>query len=148
MSLVFILGASILVPVEILARQEAQEEELPSPKTALIKSAIVPGWGQFYNGKVIKGAAFFSTQVFIGYQFFRYHDRLHKTTGEERKQQVEYTRNTWAWRYLAVYLLCITDAYVDAHLAGFPEDDNLSLKLQPIPWGMKMSLNIRFSSTN
>lgn len=138
---------SFIFPVDLAARQEEQEEELPSPKAALIKSAIIPGWGQFYNGRMIKGAAFFSTQVFIGYQFFRWNDRLHQAAEKEKKEQIEYTRNTWAWRYLAVYLLCVADAYVDAHLAGFPEEETLSLNFQPISGGWQMSLNIRFSSS-
>lgn len=125
-------------------RQEESEKKLPSPKIALIKSAIIPGWGQFYNKRYLKAAGFFSVEAYMGYEFFRWNQKLNDTTGSDRRDQVEYDRNTWAWRYLAVYLLCITDAFVDAHLAGFPENNSVSIRLAPRMNGWAMHMSVSF----
>jgi len=126
------------------SQQEQTEKKLPSPKTALIKSAIIPGWGQFYNRRYLKAAGFFSVEAYMGYEFFRLNHKLDHTTGSKERDQVEYDRNTWAWRYLAVYLLCITDAFVDAHLAGFPENNSVSLRLTPRMNGWAMHISVSF----
>ncbi len=119
---------------------------LPSPRTALIKSAIIPGWGQFYNKDYLKSIGFFGTEVYIAHQFYLHNKELRNINNETSENRVKYERNTWVWRYLLVYLLSLADAYVDAHLAGFPEEEqNVSFAVEPgMNMGIRLNLNLRF----
>lgn len=124
--------------------QNQEKQKLPSPKTALIKSAIIPGWGQFYNHRYLKAAGFFGVEAYMGYEFFHLNYKLKHITDSKIRHQVEYDRNTWGWRYLAVYLLCITDAFVDAHLAGFPKDNPVTFRMAPRRRGWVMDMSVTF----
>ena len=124
---------------------DSSEENLLSPRGALLRSAVIPGWGQFYTKHYFKSVGFFATHAYFAYQFYGEHQRLADIEETNRRNRVEYTRNTWAWRYLAAYVLCITDAYVDAHLASFPDDeDALSLGMMPMEAGWMVHLNLSF----
>ncbi|HOV24594.1 MAG TPA: DUF5683 domain-containing protein, partial [Candidatus Marinimicrobia bacterium] len=124
-----------------------------SPKGAFIRSAIIPGWGQVYNKKPVKGLVLLSAEGYFLYNFF-YYNRIYdyvKTTKEtlgvetwvglteeEKKAQVlavtgyELTLNSWrprekrnkyGWWSLGTYIFCLLDAVVDAHLINFPKGD-------------------------
>lgn len=124
-----------------------------SPKGAFIRSAIIPGWGQVYNKKPVKGLVLLSAEGYFLYNFF-YYNRIYdyvKTTKEtlgvetwvglteeEKKAQVlavtgyELTLNSWrprekrnkyGWWSLGTYLFGLLDAVVDAHLINFPKGD-------------------------
>jgi len=130
-----------------LAQQsvDSTDQHLPSPRGALIRSAIIPGWGQFHNGKYVKSTAYFATHAWFAYEFYHENRKLRNTTEASARKQIKYNRNTWGWRFLAAYVLCLTDAYVDAQLAGFPEDDNdVSLHVSPANTGWRVQLNLSF----
>jgi len=123
-----------------------------SPKGALRRSLIIPGWGQVYNHKPLKGILFFSAESYFVYNFI-YYNKLYtyvKTTKEtlgvdawvdltedEKKAQIlattghEMTLNSWrpreirnkfGWWCIGNYIICLMDAVVDAHLINFPKD--------------------------
>ena len=83
-----------------------------SPMGAMVRSMAVPGWGQWYNERPIKGAVIFSTELFFGGAMVYEQER----TLDHRQ------RNTYLLWFLGVFLYNIADAYVDAHLYGFEED--------------------------
>lgn len=136
----------VIIPAIILPQSPPDTaDNLPSPRGALIRSVIIPGWGQAYTGHYLKAAGFLGTHAFFAYKFYDVHQQLDTISDVTERNKTEYRRNTWAWRYLAAYLLCITDAYVDAHLAGFPEDDtDLSLGFTPTDIGWQMNIGITF----
>jgi len=119
-------------------------EALPSPRGALIRSAVLPGWGQLYTEHYLKSAGFLAAHAYLAYRFYEKNQDLGDIRDETKKARAEFNRNTWAWRFLAAYLLCITDAYVDAHLAGFPEDNGLSLNVSPRDHGWAVQLGYSF----
>jgi hypothetical protein len=129
------------------------------PKVALLRSAIIPGWGQWYNKKywkipIIYGALGISAGVF----FFNL-----KTYRELRQSVIYRARNTHAdsllvpeefrsfstqflrvnrnafrqnidysvLAFLALWGLNVVDATVDAHLKAFDVNDELSLQIKP-----------------
>ena len=143
-ALLLIAGTS-----QTLFAQESEkpEEELPKPGKVLLRSAIIPGWGQLTNKKYIKAFGFFGVHAYFTYRFFEEQEQVKLTDDPELKEDLEYQRNTWAWRYLAAYLLNLTDAYVDAHLAGFPEDtnnENVDVSFAPARRGLMMNVSISF----
>jgi hypothetical protein len=129
------------------------------PRKATIRSAIIPGWGQFYNKKywkipIVYGALGVSGAVFI----------FNLKTYRQLKQAVVYRRDTIpgnddliapdlrllstetlifyrnAFRqnidysvlaFILIWGLNVVDATVDAHLKGFNISPDLSLKIKP-----------------
>lgn len=133
----------------IFAQENApsEEEQLPKPGKVLLRSAIIPGWGQLANKKYIKAFGFFGVHAYFAYRFFDEQSEVKLTDDPELKEDLEYQRNTWAWRYLAAYLLNLTDAYVDAHLAGFPEDtddESVDVSFAPSRRGLMMNVSVSF----
>lgn len=114
-----------------------------SPWGAVLRSAVIPGWGQFYNESYLKipviwgiGAALAAGWI---YNNNRYQDNRNfyiQTNNNLYKQQRDFYRDQRDnfTIYLAIlYLLNMVDAYVDAHLFDFTvEDDfiNQSAKLE------------------
>ena len=76
----------------------------------MVRSMVLPGWGQWYNERPIKGAVIFSTELFLGGAVY-----------EQRRNLDHQQRNTYFLWFLGVFLYNIADAYVDAHLYGFEE---------------------------
>jgi hypothetical protein len=121
-----------------------------SPRAALLRSAICPGWGQLYVHKPLKAVLYLGIEVYNLYQVMHFqsiyaHVRDTKTKigaaewnlfSEQEKQAAVFSetgyrlemnswrprekRNKYVWWTLSVYLVGMLDAYVDAHLSNFP----------------------------
>ena len=133
-----------------------------NPTVALFKSLVLPGWGQLGNHRRTKAIAFFGLEVvMIGaaihfdQQASDFRDLFDATT--ELKLRNEYyslyedrrgRRNNYLWFAGLVAFISMFDAYVDAHLSGFPhqlKDDRLELGLGPNESGdMAAVLSFRF----
>jgi len=122
------------------------------PRSALIRSAIIPGWGHLYVHKPAKAVIYFSLEAYHVYQFIHYNDiyqyvkETKNTLGietwsglteTEKKEQIKTItgyelndatwrpreiRNKYAWWCVGFYIIGMLDAYVDAHLYYFPVD--------------------------
>ncbi|MEN9444211.1 MAG: hypothetical protein RIS47_1101 [Bacteroidota bacterium] len=117
-----------------------------NPKIATWLSAVVPGAGQFYNGKVWKipiiYGAFATTLYLINdfdkrYKFYReqYDVQTDSYMKERAKQGMSYYRRYRDLNYLitvAIYTLNIIDANVDAHFASFDISDDISMNIRPL----------------
>ncbi|MFN0035623.1 MAG: DUF5683 domain-containing protein [Saprospiraceae bacterium] len=133
-------------------------KKYPNPRTAALLSLVLPGAGQAYNKKwwkvpivwgALGGMAYgtFSTQKI--YHKFRDSYKL-LVDGDPNTNPTESPYNTfdatrtktyrdtykgytekWFLALGVTYLLAVTDAFVDAHLARFDVSDDLSLRLQP-----------------
>lgn len=130
------------------------QKEQKSPLGAMLRSAVLPGWGQVYNESYLKAPLIFG--VFAGLaggvvyrhdQYATYRDRYKKAIqnpvyGPDGKTTTgTYDRNTRLYKlyrefyrderdklvfYMGIaYLLNIADAYVDAHLFDFDVDGPL-----------------------
>ena len=109
---------------------------------------FVPGWGQVGNKRYIKAAVFFGLDVwFVGSAIHygskasdykdQYDIALDLTTrnyyyslySDEKDQ-----RNKYTWFAVIVSFISMFDAYVDAHLSGYPDKDKaqeLNFDLRP-----------------
>ena len=112
------------------------------PVYVMLRSAVVPGWGQLYNRKVLKAAGVVAGEGLLAYQALSEHkkeneavDRLSALLdagvgpGDPAYQAVDQDREAhrnrkinWIWWGVAAHLLSMVDAYVDAHLATFDAD--------------------------
>jgi hypothetical protein len=73
------------------------------------KLGVIPGMGQWYNGKYIKAIGFMSAEYFAV-------SRLIELNIENRIG----LRNTYSWWVFGLFVWNMLDAYVDAHLSTFP----------------------------
>ena len=113
------------------------------PKTApwkvMARSAIVPGWGQMYNHQPLKAALVVGgegTLVALALHELKLQNdakqaevdagAIGDTAGENAAiLEADIHRNrkiSWIWWGVAVHLLSMADAYVDAHLSTFDSD--------------------------
>ena len=87
-----------------------------SPTTAMIRSLVLPGWGQFYNGKKFKGSLVAAAEVGSVVAFFVRRDQINKEVrpvGEPPK------RNFYLLSSIGIVFYSVVDAFVDAHLDDF-----------------------------
>lgn len=125
------------------------------PNTAAFYSMALPGLGQAYNKSYWKIPLIYSGAVVIGYYinynhqlFLQYRDGLYAIRDRDDRTQpfnpnlseTTYERATSYWRRnrdllmiagLVLYLANIVDAHVDAHLALFNVDEDISMRFEP-----------------
>lgn len=134
---------------------------LQNPRKAVLRSAVIPGWGQARNKKWWKVPLVYGGFVGLGL-VYEFNNRFYKellaesqfrkanpTTDERQRflysqyqglfdEQIFsgkdfYRRNRDLTLYssFGFYLLQMVDAYIDAKLATFDVSDDLSLKIKP-----------------
>lgn len=126
--------------------------EIPgrSPTGALLRSAAVPGWGQFYNSEPLKGLAYGALQSgLLGWTLWE-NDRannareMFQLTGDPSWEQAyedhHSRRRSLVWYTVGAWVLSMLDAYVDAYLFGF-EAENRSFDVNAgLAFGVGFSL--------
>lgn len=124
-------------------------------RKATIMSAVIPGLGQVYNKKYWKPPVIYAGLAGFGYFFYvnntsynnyraalRYSvdnggsavvDGRNYSTTQLQSQKLYYRkfRDLGAIGVVAMYLLNVVDANVDAHLKTFDVSDDLSLNVNP-----------------
>ena len=99
------------------------------PKTAFYLS-VVPGVGQLYNGKLLKGSLVFSLESFAIYSWlenakiYRDYDSIEESLPKNRYLE---KRNKYAWWVIFIYFYSMIDAMVDAHLSPFDQVMNTAI---------------------
>jgi hypothetical protein len=106
-----------LVSTEIDTARLLSDKPIKSPMGALLRSAVLPGLGQMYNQKYIKGIFVFAINGTLGYKIYDYHKEWNDT-GETKFRD---KRNLFTWYFGLSYMLTLIDAYIDAYLFGFDE---------------------------
>ncbi|MCX6150186.1 MAG: DUF5683 domain-containing protein [Ignavibacteriales bacterium] len=125
-----------------------------SPLGAVLRSAIIPGWGQLYNRSYWKAPIVWG---FVGYylyywiknnnKYIDWGDLYTKSLRETKDGNSNYItsrdiyhdqRDLFAIYIAITYFLNLMDAYVDAHLFDF------DIKDEPFGQTARMNLKIRF----
>lgn len=164
-----VVGKYATAPVRFL------KKDYPNPRKAVLLAAVLPGAGQLYNKKwwkvpIVYGAlggmawwAYDNGSTFseysINYKALVDDDPNTKVTDPKyeavdvetlrayRDRFRKYTEQTYLGLGL-MYLLSVTDAYVDAQLYNFDVSDDLSLQLKPAiisspGWGATWGLGVQ-----
>jgi hypothetical protein len=111
------------------------------PVATMFKSVLVPGWGQWSNGKHLKAGAFFLTEGYFVYRAARAarNEWDAEDLGlESEAQSWNAERRDYTWWLLFVVVLSMGDAYVDAHLRGF------DVEFEPEAQGGRAAINWTF----
>ncbi|MBI5648803.1 MAG: hypothetical protein HY962_17885 [Ignavibacteriae bacterium] len=128
-----------------------------SPMGAVLRSALLPGLGQWYNESYWKVPVVVGLGVFLirgvvveNNGFLDYRDRYaasitpENSSGDLRLKQLREVyrdnRDTYAWWFLVLYLVQCADAFVDAHLYDFDVSETLSATVLPAPRGVMLQL--------
>ena len=100
-------------------------QRFPDPQTALLLG-LIPGGGQIYNGAWLKAVLVIAAEAYYLDAFQRAAQSYAEFSSLNPDSENPYldARNGNAWRALIVYILGMLDAYVDAHLSTFPQEDN------------------------
>lgn len=113
---------------ENAARVDSAHADSLSPRAALLRSALLPGWGQLYNGKPYKAAFFAAVSAgFLGVavaEQIALNDAQSPFESEERAAR----RNTRILFFALSVTFAALDAYVDAHLADLGANWNAEMR--------------------
>ena len=103
---------------------------LPSAHGALLRSAVLPGWGQFYNGRPVKGLFFGAASATALTSIVVEHRRIRSAPTPEEHQNRTARRNSRLLYFALSVALAAIDAYVDAHLADFGAEAAMQVEMQ------------------
>ncbi|KAA3661227.1 MAG: hypothetical protein DWQ10_05015 [Calditrichaeota bacterium] len=102
-----------------------------SPRAALWRSILLPGWGQFYNEKYWKATFVLGLESLFIARAIDFNQMKQSSNGEDERNSYTRKRNDEVWRLLITRMLSVLDSYVDAHLYNFDESTDLSLHYLP-----------------
>ena len=115
-----------------------------SPSGAMLRSALVPGWGQLYNDQKLKALLVAAGEMALIGNAIYYNQLAVKSQTENERGFYQDLRGQFLWWLLGLHLLSVLDAYVDAHLWDF--DTGPDLSLNTIHDGCRgMVLSLRFT---
>jgi len=125
-----------------------EKRMLQKPMVALFKSMVIPGLGQLGNHKPIKAAIFAGFDAWFIASAFKYKkdandyralwenetDIVQRRNYYDQWTDNKSQRNKYTWFAVITAFVSMFDAYVDAHLSGFPsreKDPDLGFEIQP-----------------
>jgi len=144
----FLLALALLLAFALPARAQAPADSLPGehvrpwheqPTWIMARSAVVPGWGQFKNGRPLKAGLAIGLEGAIGYKLvdawkdvtaaseredeaLAHGDEAAAAAARADYEDAYNRRATAAWFLAGAVILSMVDAYVDAHLIQFDAD--------------------------
>ena len=163
-TILFAPGTELVAYGSVGDSLDREKQLRQKPMWALFKSMVVPGWGQIGNGRYIKAAVYFGLEAWmiggaIHYRqqasdFRQLFDETPRDAVSLRNDYYSLYRdrqdecNKYTWFAVIVAFFSMFDAYVDAHLSGFPrqgEDSDLTLQVMPTEKnGVTAALSLRF----
>ena len=156
LSFIFLIPSSAMaqhfekLKFKLSSENEVAPIKSKSPKGAMIRSAIIPGWGQVYNKKYVKALVYLGGEMYFASRYISLDDKIKKMADDGIDESIiedkEHERNGWLWLLGAGYLLALGDAFVDAHLYGLYDDTKLSvgLRTDDRSGSLQMQLNLTF----
>lgn len=138
---------------------EEDDQRMEPWKVAMI-SAVLPGYGQVYNGAIWKVPILYGLLGYFGYRAFDYNDSYTEFRDkyaqdpegpdasffQEERDRYQEKRNQQFLFLALAYLAGIVDAYVDAHLYDFDtiSEESISSVFGPEEPYPSVSVSLRF----
>ena len=155
------IQGALFAEVERGDGQMTEEDDLRMEpwKVAMI-SAVLPGYGQVYNGAIWKVPILYGLLGYFGYRAFDYNDSYEEFRDkyaenpdgpdapffQEERDRYQKKRNQQYLFLALAYLAGIVDAYVDAHLYDFDavSEEAISSVYGPEEPYPSVSVSLRF----
>lgn len=123
----------LLISFNLYAQlSEIDSTLIKNPRQAFYLS-LIPGGGQFYNQKYIKGSIVMGLETLALYSWLE-NSKIYKNYDSEeyplRQNRYLEKRNKYAWWVIFLYFYSMIDAMVDAHLSPF--DDIMSTSIEDL----------------
>ncbi len=99
-----------------------------NPSAALLRSAVLPGWGQFYNDEPLKGVVFGTLELGLLSWLIAEHiasEEARNNNDDPAYQLHRQRRLDLIWYTSAAWLFGMLDAYVDAYLYSFSTENEV-----------------------
>ena len=137
-SAVLLVFLSTVISAQDISNQDSPEDTIfvmkKSPWGAVLRSAVIPGFGQFYNESYYKIPIIWGLGAWFVYGWVQNNDdyvtnknlfidtefQIYKTRRDFYRDQ----RDNFTIYLVLLYLLNLVDAYVDAHLFDFSVDED------------------------
>jgi hypothetical protein len=137
-SAVLFVFLSTVISAQDISNQDAPKDTIfvmkKSPWGAVLRSAVIPGFGQFYNESYYKIPIIWGLGAWFVYGWIKNNDdyvtnkNLFIDTGLETykfyRDSFRDQRDNFTIYFVLLYLLNLVDAYVDAHLFDFNVDED------------------------
>ena len=158
LSLLVLLSLPLFAQTEPVDTNSVQSNDslfvmTKSPWGAVLRSAIIPGWGQFYNESywkipIVLGLIGYYTYGYIHQNdlYIEYRDKYTESlkinpnsgnsTYKRAREFYKDQRDLFAVYFGLTYFLNLVDAYVDAHLFDFDVSEN--------PYTRTPQINMKF----
>jgi hypothetical protein len=129
-------GLVISAPVEqpvVVPSVSANEKQWPDPTVTLLKSMVVPGWGQITNKRYIKAAiaigleTWFLSGAIVNNSYAQRALDDFRSDPNDLNHYYDYQyyiglRSDFLWLLGITVFVSMFDAYVDAHLQPYEDD--------------------------
>ena len=115
---------SLLLSYNLSAQINEVDSTLIKNSRQAFLFSLVPGGGQFYNQKYIKGSLVMGLETLAFYSWLE-NSKIYKNYDSDiyslRQNRYLEKRNKYAWWVIFLYFYSMIDAMVDAHLSPFDE---------------------------
>jgi len=137
-SAILLVFLSTVNSAQDISNQDAPEDTIfvmkKSPWGAVLRSAVIPGFGQFYNESYYKIPIIWGLGAWFVYGWIQNNDdyvtnkNLFIDSGQNiyksKRDFFRDQRDNFTIYFALLYLLNLVDAYVDAHLFDFNVDED------------------------
>ena len=93
-----------------------------SPSGAVLRSALVPGWGQWYTGHRWKAALVAGAEFFLAGAAVYEHEQVSRSATPSEADRHRDRQTSFMLWFIGTLVYSLLDAYVDAHLYGLDEE--------------------------
>jgi len=118
-----------------------------SPAGAVLRSAVLPGWGQIYNESYWKAPVVWGFLGYFGYVWIDNNNKykegqdFYARTGNKLYRDFYRDQRDLFAIYIGItYVLTLLDAYVDAHLFNFNVEEDM------ITGSTRLKMQLNFNS--
>lgn len=155
-----IQGALFAQSQEDTAQQAEDDNERMQPWKVAMISAVIPGYGQIYNGAIWKVPILYALLGYFGYTALDFNDSYDEFRAkyaedpdgpdashfQSERDRYQEKRNQQLLFLVLAYVAGIVDAYVDAHLHDFDtiSEEGISSVYGPDEPYPSVSVSLRF----
>ena len=116
-----------------------------TPAGAVLRSLVIPGWGQWYNDQKLKAVIVFAGEAALVGNVVYYHQKAKNSTDPFEQAFFEDYKSQFIWYLVGAHLLSLLDAYVDANLWDFDTGPDLTkskylIDETPADWSLSLRL--------